>query len=171
LNISSVAASGDFAVKTVAKSCGATVAAGKSCSIDVTFTPTQLGARTGTLTITDNAANSPQTVALSGTGSAQATLTPISSTFATETVGTPSPAKTFTLSNKQSVALTGISITTSGPFSVSSTICTTSLAAKTTCTISVVFTPTAKGVQTGTLSVSDSAIGSPQTSTLKGTGK
>jgi hypothetical protein len=37
--------------------------------------------------------------------------------------------------------------------------------------ISVVFTPTATGTRTGTLSVSDSAINSPQTSTLTGTGK
>jgi hypothetical protein len=123
------------------------------------------------LTISDNAANSPQTVALSGTGSVQAKLTPASATFATEKVGVSSPAKVFTLTNEQTVALTGIAISTSGDFAVSTTTCTTSLAAKGTCTISVVFTPTATGTRTGTLSVADSAVGSPQTSSLKGTGK
>lgn len=171
LNISSITTSGDFGQTHVAKSCGSTVAAGASCLIKVTFTPTQVGARTGTLTITDNAANSPQTVALSGTGTAQATLTPASKTFPTEPVGVSSPAKTFTLSNKQKVALTGISISTTGDFSVSATTCSSSLAAKTNCTISVIFTPTATGTRTGTLSVSDSAVGSPQTSSLTGTGK
>jgi subtilase family serine protease len=171
LNIGGIAVSGDFALATSTKPCGSTLAVGKNCIIKVTFTPTQIGARTGTLTISDNAANSPQTVALSGTGSVQAKLTPASATFATEKVGVSSPAKVFTLTNEQTVALTGIAISTSGDFAVSTTTCTTSLAAKGTCTISVVFTPTATGTRTGTLSVADSAVGSPQTSSLKGTGK
>jgi hypothetical protein len=68
LNISSIAISGDFFQKIVNTSCGSTVLAGKSCVIKVNFKPTQVGLRTGAVTITDNAANSPQTVALSGTG-------------------------------------------------------------------------------------------------------
>jgi hypothetical protein len=171
LNISSIATSGDFGQTTSTKPCGSTLAAGKSCTIEVTFTPTQVGARTGTLTITDNSPSSPQTVALSGTGTVQATLTPASKTFPATTVGTSSAAKVFTLANKQSVALTSIVISTTGDYSVSATTCTTSLAAKSSCTISVVFTPTATGTRTGTLSVADSAVGSPQTSSLTGTGK
>jgi subtilase family serine protease len=75
LTISTIATSGDFALATVTKTkkitpCvnGGTVAAGASCEVKVTFTPTEAGARTGDLTFTDNAPNSPQTVALSGTG-------------------------------------------------------------------------------------------------------
>ena len=70
LNISSIVPSGDFALAPAPpkKACGSTVAAGKSCVIKVTFTPTQKGLRTGAVTITDNAADSPQSVALSGTG-------------------------------------------------------------------------------------------------------
>ncbi len=171
LDIGNIATSGDFGQTTSAKPCGSTLALGKSCKIEVTFTPTQVGARTGNITITDNAPNSPQTVALSGTGAAQATLTPASKTFPTEKVGTSSPAKVFTLHNKQSVTLNSIAISTTGDFSVSTTTCTTSLAAKSSCTISVVFTPTQTGTRTGTLQVADSAIGSPQTSSLTGTGK
>ena len=171
LNISSIVTSGDFAQSIVAKSCGSTVAIGKSCVIKVTFTPTQLGARSGAITITDNAPDSPQTVPLSGTGTAQATLTPAAATYAARAVGTTSPAKVFTLSNKQSVALNSIAIATTGDFSVSATTCGTSLAAKTKCTISVVFTPTGTGARTGSLSVSDDAQNSPQTSSLSGTGK
>jgi subtilase family serine protease len=171
LNISSITTSGDFGQTTSPKPCGSTLAAGKSCKIEVTFTPTQVGSRTGSLTINDNASDSPQTVALSGTGTVQATLTPATEKFATEKVGTTSPAKTLTLSNKQAVALTSIVISTTGDFSVSSTTCTSSLAAKSKCTISVVFTPTTTGTRTGTLSVADSAVGSPQTSSLSGTGK
>jgi hypothetical protein len=171
LNIASIVTSGDFALTTGALPCGSTLAVGKSCKIRVTFTPTQIGARTGNITLTDNAANSPQTVPLSGTGTAQATLTPASATYPARTVGTTSPPKVFTLANKQAVALTSIVISTTGDFSVSATTCTTSLAAKSNCKVSVVFTPTQTGLRTGTLSVADSAVGGPQTSSLTGTGK
>jgi hypothetical protein len=67
LTITSIAASGDFSQT---NTCGASVAAGANCTISVTFTPTAAGARTGTVTITDNAGNSPQTVSLSGGGEA-----------------------------------------------------------------------------------------------------
>jgi len=48
--------------------CGATLAAQASCTINVTFTPTAVGTSTGALMITDNAPNSPQMVTLSGAG-------------------------------------------------------------------------------------------------------
>jgi subtilase family serine protease len=171
LNISNVATSGDFGLTTSAKPCGSTLAVGKNCKIEITFTPTQVGARTGTLSIYDNAANSPQTVSLSGTGEAQAALTPASATFVKTTVGATSAAKVFTLKNNQSVALTSVSISTTGDFHVSTTNCGTSVAALGSCTIDVVFTPTQTGMRTGTLSVSDSASNSPQTSSLMGAGK
>ncbi len=168
LNISSIAASANFAIST--NTCGATLAVGKKCKVGVTFTPTVLGKLTGTLTFTDNASNSPQTVALTGTGFLPATLTPATATYAAQAVGTTSAAKTFTLTNNQTVALTSIVISTTGDFAVSATTCATSLAAKAKCTISVTFTPTATGTRTGTLSVGDSASNSPQTSALSGTG-
>ncbi|MBZ5658723.1 MAG: choice-of-anchor D domain-containing protein, partial [Acidobacteriia bacterium] len=168
LSISSIATSGSFAVSST--TCGATLAVGKKCKVIVTFAPTVLGALTGALTFTDNAPDSPQTVALSGTGVLPATLMPATATYAAQAVGTTSAAKTFTLTNYQTVALTGIAISTTGDFAVSATACTTSLAAKAKCTISVTFTPAATGTRTGTLSVSDSANNSPQTSALTGTG-
>jgi Abnormal spindle-like microcephaly-assoc'd, ASPM-SPD-2-Hydin len=171
LNITSIAVSGDFAQATSTKPCGSTLAAGANCIIKVTFTPTQLGTRTGNITITDNAANTPQTVPLSGTGIAPVTLTPTSATYAAQTVGTTSLPKTFTLKNNQSVTLSSIVISTTGDFSVSTTTCGASLAAKTNCTIKVVFTPTATGTRTGTLKATDNASNNPQVSNLTGTGK
>src|SRR5208282_1750480 len=105
LDISSITTSGDFALVTSSKPCGSTLAPGTNCKIEVTFTPLQVGALTGTVSITDNAPGSPQTVPLSGTGTAQATLTPATWTFATTKVGATSKVKVFTLANKQSVAL------------------------------------------------------------------
>jgi hypothetical protein len=66
LIISSTAATGDFAET---NTCVTPLTGGANCNISVTFTPTALGTRTGTLTVTDTAAGSPHTVSLSGTGS------------------------------------------------------------------------------------------------------
>ena len=62
-NISSVAASGDFAQT---NTCGSALAVGASCTVSVTFHPTAAGSRIGSVTITSNAVNSPTTISLSG---------------------------------------------------------------------------------------------------------
>jgi hypothetical protein len=64
-SVSSIATSGDF---TQTNTCASSIAANASCTVNVSLTPTASGARTGALTIASNAANSPSTVALSGTG-------------------------------------------------------------------------------------------------------
>ena len=171
LNIGSITPIGDFALSATSAPCGATLAAGKKCKIGIVFMPSQTGTRTGTLTITDNAAGTPQQVPLSGTGMVQATLTPAAATYSTLKVGAKSGARVFTLANKQSLALSSIAISTSGDFTISATTCGSSLAAKTTCKINVVFSPKAVGVRSGSLKISDSAANSPQTSSLMGTGK
>ena len=168
LNINGIVAGGDF--KVTSTTCGKTLAVWSNCDTKVTFTPTQVGARTGTLTFTDNAPTSPQSLPLSGTGTVQATLGPASATFQQEKVGVSSPAKIFTLINKQNVALTGISISTTGDFSVSTKTCSSTLAAKARCQINVIFKPKQTGARTGTLKVSDHTVTTPQTSTLSGTG-
>jgi len=168
LNINSITPSGDFAISQ--NNCAATLLAGKKCTVKVTFTPTQVGARLGALTVSGNAPNSPQTVQLGGTGTASTVLNPLSAIFKTETVGKSSPAKVFTLSNKQNATLNNIVISTTGDFAVSTTTCTSSLAGKSSCKISVVFTPTQTGTRSGTLQVTDSGVPSPQTSNLSGTG-
>jgi hypothetical protein len=73
LTVSNVTASGDF---TQTNTCGSSVAAGASCTIAVTFTPTAAGPRTGTLSLADNAPNSPQTVGLTGSGVSASAGTP-----------------------------------------------------------------------------------------------
>lgn len=65
LSVASISATGDFAQT---NSCAASLAAGASCAIQVSFTPTSTGTRTGSLTVTDDASGSPQSVALSGAG-------------------------------------------------------------------------------------------------------
>jgi centrosomal CEP192-like protein len=168
LDIDSIVSSTYFNISS--KTCGSTLAVRKSCKVFVTFTPTVAGALTGTLTFTDNATNSPQTVQLTGTGELDVTLTPASATYAKRKVGTTSPPKNFTLANNQTVTLTNINATTTGDFQISASTCGTTLASKQKCTISVTFTPTQTGARTGELKVTDSAGSSPQTASLSGTG-
>jgi len=59
---------GDFSQNNNCPVSPATLAAGGSCTINVTFTPTQTGARSTTLIITDSASVSPQMVNITGTG-------------------------------------------------------------------------------------------------------
>src|SRR5439155_23673015 len=107
--------------------------------------------RPGDLTIRDSAAGSPQAVTLTGSGVSASTpaasLSPTSLAFGNQTVGTASAAKVVTLSNTGAVALSLSSIavagTNSGDFTQTHT-CGASLAAGTSCTISVTFKPAAR---------------------------
>ncbi len=91
ISVSGIQASGDFAQT---NNCGASVAANSSCTVNVTFTPTASGSRTGTLTITDAASNSPQSVSLTGSGIAPTlSLSTTSLYFGTKVVGTSSPGR------------------------------------------------------------------------------
>ncbi len=98
LTITGITAFGDFAQT---NTCATTVAAGSSCTISSTFTPTAAGTRTGTLTISDNASGSPQTVALSGTGVALnggGAVFTVSSNSTALTIASPGGTTTATIS-------------------------------------------------------------------------
>ena len=156
--------------------CNSGLPPGVNCTITVTFAPTQIGPRTASITITDNAADSPQTVALSGTGvvtGPNGTLSPSSLTFATQLVSTPSPAQPVTLTNYGTVALSisSIGIMGADPNDFAQTqTCAGSVAPGASCTISITFKPTEPGSRTAMLSATDNAPGSPQTASLSGTG-
>ena len=98
---------------------------------------------------------------------APAALTPATQDFSTQAINLPSAPIAFTLTNKSVFQITNPQIAISGPFSIVSNTCST-LTASASCTISVVFTPTALGAATGTLSVSAGATSLQ--STLTGTG-
>ena len=152
--------------------CGASIAAGANCTISVTFTPSELGPRNAAMTITDNTIGSPHSGALSGVGltaGPNATLSAASLTFATQLVGTTSPAQSITLSNYGTTTLTITSIPATASFGETDT-CGSSLASGASCQINVTFTPGATGSLAGALSVTDNAPGTPQTVSLSGTG-
>ena len=168
LSITSIAASGDFAQT---NTCGSSVAAGGNCIISVTFRPTTTGTRTGAITITDNASDSPQSVALTGNGIvAIANLTPTTVTFGPQNVGTFSAPQTVKLTNTGHARLTISSIVASGDFSTSNNCNGLVPPAGGTCNITVIFSPTAGGTRTGNLTLTDNALDSPQVVSLTGTG-
>jgi hypothetical protein len=168
LTVSSVVISGDFAVQS--NNCTTVSPAGGSCAIGVTFTPTQVGALTGTLTITDSSAGSPHTVQLFGIG-AQPSVVPSPKTvsFASQAVGTSSAAQTVTLTNSSSLNAKITQIQVSGDFTEVNS-CPLTLTPSNSCVVDVTFKPTASGTRAGTLTITDSAPNSPQTVSLSGTG-
>lgn len=141
-----------------------------SCTISVTFDSPSIGSFSGTLTVTDNASNNPQTISLTGTSVPQITLNKTSLLFGTFKVGTTSPPKSVTVKNHLTTVLTVNSITTTGDFAETDG-CQPSIPALGSCTINVTFSPTQIGARTGTLTVNSAAVEGPQTVSLSGTGK
>ncbi len=158
----------DYAINS--NTCTTSLAAGASCVIGVTLTPTASGTRSANLVLTDGAQNSPQIVTLTGIATTSAvSLTPATMSFTTQLVGTNSTSQAATLTNTGTASVTITSIATTGPYSQTNN-CPTSLLAAANCTINVTFTPTKGGTLTGSLSVIDNAPNSPQTVALTGTG-
>ena len=170
LNIASITASGDYSQT---NTCGGSVTVGGSCSISVTFAPTTTGARTGQITIADDAFNSPQTVSLSGNGVAppppQVSLAPSNLSFGNQLVGTTSSAQTVTLTNTGGSVLTITSLAASGDFAETDN-CVGSFAPGAGCSVAVTFTPTEPGIRSGAITFNDNAPDSPQNLPLSGTG-
>jgi hypothetical protein len=94
LTISSISTSGDFSQN---NACGGAIGAGASCAIQVAFAPTAVGQRVGALTLANNAANSPQSVSLTGTGLASGTPAGTYSIGVSGTAGTLVQAGAVTL--------------------------------------------------------------------------
>jgi hypothetical protein len=155
--------------------CGATLAAGASCTQLVTFQPTTAGQITASFMVNDNAPGSPQSATLSGTGTSApiATFAPTSLTFASQGVGIQSAGQTVMLTNTGNAILNiaGISITGTNLADFTQTnTCLATLAASASCTFTVKFTPGATGARSAALTVADDAAGSPQAVPLMGTG-
>jgi hypothetical protein len=177
---------------TQTNTCGASLAAGVSCTVSVTFTPQALGAQSATMSVNSNTSGATPTVALTGTGTAPlaplVTLTPASLAFGNQTQGTSSAAQTITVKNTGTAPLTGIVVTmsesqpsivrnvqsqaaaiTSANYSATTT-CGSSLDVGASCTVGVTFSPTTTGSLPGTVTISDNAANSPQSAALSGAG-
>ncbi len=169
LTISSMKATGQFGLSST---CGSSVAAGATCDLNVTFSPTSKGPKAGTISIIDSASTKPQVIELSGQGTV-VELAPASLTFGPQKVGTKSAPQQIQLTNQGTTALSITKIAVSGAnakdFSETNG-CPPSLNAGGGCTITVTFDPTKTGTRKAQLSITDNGGGSPQTVPLTGTG-
>jgi hypothetical protein len=165
LSISSITASRDFAET---NNCGSGVPAAGNCTFSVTFSPAGAGFNSGSIAIGSDAAGSPQRINLSGDASGPvASFAPASLTFPDQQVGTTSAAKAVTLTNSGNTILKVSAVHVTGDFAETNN-CSVPLAASSSCTIKITFTPMASGTRVGTLTVSDNAASSPQTESLTG---
>ena len=155
--------------------CPATLPGGQSCIIHGHFAPAAAGPLTATVTITDNEADSPQSIALTGTGLTPpaVTLSGASLSFGTQQTGTTGASQHVTLTNTGGANLTIAGITVTGPNASSfvfGSYCPSSLPPAGSCIIHGHFTPTVTGALSATVTIVASAAGSPQSVALTGTG-
>jgi len=177
LLITSFAISGDF---TQTNNCPITptpLAPGAFCTITTVFTPTTVGKRTGTITINDNAGNSPQSVPLTGVGTV-ISYKPNVFNFGTVTVGTQSQPLTTTLTNNSNtitVTMGTVSLvgTDKTDYVITNNTCVGNLNPLGTCSVSVAFKPTTTGKRPASLYINYSANagGSPAVVSMAGTGQ
>jgi hypothetical protein len=176
VDISTVTFTGDFSNAFDYSDCGSTILLPNSfCNVEVVFSPSAIGLRSGTMVVTSNAAGSPFTVTLTGTGikpTYDLALVPSSLTFAPEVVGLTSNALMVTAVNYGDEVITfSPPPTTTGDFALSEYYyyC-PSIYPGQTCTFPITFTPTATGTRTGTLTLNDNSGTGHQVVKLNGTG-
>jgi hypothetical protein len=157
LMVTGVAASGDFSTTDTCQN--VVVPPGASCTVQVTFLPTQIGTRTGQLTVSANIAAGSLTVSLSGTGAPSGAigLTPATLPFGNVNVGAASGSLPVTAENVSTLAVALSGFTIAGPFSIATNACGASLAPGASCAVGLVFSPTQGGTATGTLTLTDAA--------------
>jgi hypothetical protein len=175
--ITSIRITGDFTESSTCPVLGAPgdstgVANGSPCTFSVTFTPTVGGPRSGSLTL--NGTNGVSlSVGLNGTGTPIPTVFLSTSVtnlvFPAQAVGTQSSAQSVVLSNTGVGTASISSITLSGPF-VQTNNCGPALQAGSSCTISVVFSPSVIGPANNVLVIQDSVDGLTSSVNLSGTG-
>ncbi len=165
-NLTAVSVTGDFSQT---NNCPSTLTSSATCTILVYFTPTQTGSRTGTLSITTSASSPAQAVSLTGTGiGLAAVVSPVSLTFGAQMVGSSSTAQNLVLSNVGTTPFNLTNVLLTGDFSITSN-CPATLAAGSSCTFPVVFTPSETGTRKGSVAIFTTASNMLPTVNLAGT--
>ena len=175
LSFTSLVASGNFSASPSGhQPCSGSLLPGASCTFLVNFSPTSIGAISGSVTISDSASNSPQILNLLGTSVPPLSLSPSSLSFGPQTVGTTSPSQIVTLTSFENATITFSAIEASGAYVITTAPtnpCGSSLPALGQCNIGVAFAPNVTGAIQGTVTIIDNALFSPQIVTLSGTGQ
>jgi hypothetical protein len=140
-------------------------------SLRVSFQPTAVGSISGSITIVSDAANSPLTIPVSGTGAQSGlALSPANYNFGNVVDG-QTKSQSFTVTNTGAAALTIGQLSVSGSaYSVSGVTTPLTLAPGSNTSFSVLFAPTTEGSLTGTVTILSNAPNSPNVASLSGTG-
>ncbi len=154
--------------------CGASVAVSASCTISIVYTPSAAGSSAATLTVTTGAGAPAQTVPVSGSAAVPSyTVAPTSLDFGSQGTTAASAPQPVTVANTGSVALPLTSVTLSGAsgglYSQTNN-CGATVAVNGSCTINVVFKPTAAGATTATLNINVAGGAPAQPVSLAGKG-
>ena len=166
----SVTLTGDYTATGTCPTPGNTLAPATSCTLEVTFTPTQPGTRPGTLAVSNSLSTLPLTDALTGIGTqSHLQLTPASLNYGSIAVGA-SANLTLTLTNTGTAPITNLAFAPSGDYAVTVPCTLTTLAPSASCTATVTFTPTTLGNRSSTLTITSSDPESPTIVPLTGTG-
>ena len=177
LSISSITLTGaDPGSFTITANGCLSVSVGSSCTIQVAFAPTTVGAKTATLSLVHNGPNSPTGVLLAGTSltppAAVAAVSPSAINFGAVSNNTTSSAQSIVVVNTGTSNLSVSGVTVGGADAASFAVnngCTTPLGQGGICTIGVTFSPTSVGAKSASVSIAHNA-GSPSVVTLAGTG-
>jgi hypothetical protein len=135
LLLQSPALTGDFAIVSGSNTCGASLATATVCNMQIAFTPTMGGPRSGTLTITDNSFNSPHILQLAGTG-VDFMLSPNGSSIITVTSG-KSAVYPLLLTSAATIPGTATFTCTGSPVDATCDVTPSSIALGSTTTVSV----------------------------------
>jgi hypothetical protein len=157
---------------------GLSILAGASCTASFTFTPSVLDDEIAAVSINSNGIGTPQFISLSGSGvpvlAPAVSITPTTLSFGNQVSTTTSSLRTVTLVNSGNDNLTLTSVTLGGTnsadFTLSGSCAAGTLVPQQSCTISATFTPSTTATESASVSVVDSAVGSPHVLALTGTG-
>lgn len=148
-----------------------TIAAGKTSSFNIVYTPTTAGNVTGSVSLVSNAPNSPTNIALSASAVAATrtlSITPSSVNFGSVNTGT-SASQNVTIRNTGNTTVNVTQITAAGTgFTAPGSA--VNLSASQSTTVPVQFAPATAGSFAGTLTITSNATGSPAVVNLSGTG-
>ncbi len=165
-----IAATGDYATSGTCPTPGNVLAPSANCTIQIAFTPTQPGTRTGTLSLNTSLTSLPLTAALTGIGAqSQLQISPASLSFGNIALGASSTL-TLTLANTGTASINSLALAISGDYAITAPCAITTLTPGSSCSVTVTFTPTATGPRAGTLTVASTDQNSPAIVPLTGTG-
>jgi hypothetical protein len=152
--------------------CSTTLAAGASCTVGVTFTPTGTSSISAVLSISSSTANvSAVAVPLNGSSLTSGALTasPSQVSFGAVVPG-QAAAQTVTLTNNSAYSIAAPAVAITAPFTLATNTCLGIIAAGGNCSVAVNFAPTTAGAYNGTLTATSTSLAQPLTVPVSGAG-